>query len=248
MAMNAPLGDREKLFLQMGHDVGMQQTNIGARGRAAALGNQQRIAAATLSHQRTGQLAEEAGQRGLDIWRTKQAETPVSVSPQDQIAAEKMRRYNAILTGGGDVSSAERQIGIPQPPEQGIPSPTDQEGMILSQFPLGSPEWFQARAMLADIKRVPPDEQVRRMAEINSLLTAIGKTYQKGYQGQVEGVPIPALKGINQQLMGQVGDWQQDSYQQPSQYEIGQVIEQGGQMWKIVGFAPDGEPLVEPAQ
>ncbi len=245
MRMNAPLGDREKLALQQQFQQGTQERGFGEDRRAALLsllgrrqlaGESQAATAeaATTAHGRTvgRDVASRAGR--MDDWRTQQTETP-------QTLPQMRGEYARGLEPG--TSEWERTVGIPQEdPYRDIPSLDEQANMYLSQFQPGSPEWMQAVQEIEAIKRAPPDVQARELDLLNKRLTAYHKTFPVDQMGRMmgEGKPIEALSGLSNELGQQL---------QPSQeqYQIGQILTNPqGQQGKVVGFNPDGTPLIEP--
>jgi hypothetical protein len=211
---------------------------MAGREQAADVASERDIEAANVAHQRRGELSDRDFKQSLlsnaisrtgamEDWRTKQAEMPITLNDL---------RVNQAMNLPQGSPEWQRTVGVT--PEQ-IPSVTEQEAMILSQFEPGSPEWQQAYQQIIDMKRQQPT-QLDQMLDWQRLARGSRELGIYGQMGnemkEQAGVGAFAQRGLNT-IMGQP----------QGQFQIGQIITNPqGQQGRVVGFNPDGTPLIEP--
>ncbi len=245
MQMNRPLGDREKLLMQFGQQEKMAGAGQAESRRAALLAHSQRRQLAGEGREFTGEQAEigrdfSTGQADIAFGRRKEfADYEQSIQPPT------IPRMRAEYVGGLEQGTPEfeRGLGIPQQdPYANIPSMAEQESMILGQLEPGSPEWWQMRQQIEDIKRAPidPTEQLLMLQRLARGARELG-------WGGAMGKEMPEQAGVGAFAQARINQLM-DKMQGPQQeYQIGDIVTNPqGQQGKVVGFNPDGTPLIEP--
>lgn len=131
---------------------------------------------------------------------------------------------------------------MPTYQEPQTPTISEQEDKILAQLDPLTPEWWQMRQRIEEIKSSPVDP-IEQMLALQRLARG---SRELGWGGAM-GEEMPEQAGVGAFAQQGLSDLMGQGQQQQGQYQIGQIITNPqGQQGKVVGFNPDGTPLIEP--